>query len=577
MAALAANAASAYEWLFHHAGRRPDAPAVACWATRERSASWLTYAELLRATDEAAAGLRRMGISAGDRVVLVLPNDFSFVIVLLACIRSGVVAVPGPVPAVARTDALWERLDRIIDDCGPLLLVTDAPWEEQLTRGRVSRGTGCRIVTWQELQEAGAKTDMAESAGTAEIKPSGFTVLQYTSGSTSQPKGIIVTHQGFAASCAQARQLYAEDVRDVAVTWVPLYHDMGLVTGVMRPLFNGYPSVLLKPDDFARDPFCWLDAIAQCGGTLSSAPNFAFELCVRKVDTARVRSLNLGTWRVARNAGEMVRPETADRFIQHFSPAGFPAEGMCPSYGLAEATLAVTATSREVRPLRLAVHRSDLDAGRVRLAGAEAGDDIRWLLSSGMPVAGTRVQVSDRDSEDEIGEIAISGPQVSPGHWNGPLRQQADDWHCSGDVGFIHQGHLFVLGRIDDTLIYRGRNFYMSDLLAACAGIDGLRPGRLAVFPGPDDGSRLESVFVVAELRRGYEASAAHLASIRTNIKYTLARSVGLYVTSVRFLPAGMLPVTTSGKVRVSEARRRFLAGALPLLPEPTVPSKPTM
>jgi acyl-CoA synthetase (AMP-forming)/AMP-acid ligase II len=556
---------SAYDWLCEHAVWRPGAAAVTGWDIVSGAGTRLTFAELRRATDEMVAGLRSGGARPGDRVMIVLPNDPCFWWVFLGCVGAGAIAVPGPVPTVARPDAAGERIERLSADCRPVLLVTDARWEAQLAQIWPD-GHSCRIVSWQELRAAGAAVESGRRDRPGPAPRIAF--LQYTSGSTGSPKGIVITHEALAASCGQAAQAYAEHAADVAVTWVPLYHDMGLVTGLMRPLFSGYASVLMRPDHFSRAPSCWLEAIHHCGGTLSSAPNFAFELCVRKVPQEQVRALDLSRWRVARNAGEVVRPSTADRFIRHFAAARFPPESMCPSYGLAEATLAVTTCGPRIRPARLAVRADELDRGRVFPADPGA-PGARELLSSGVPVAGTRVRAGD--GEDQIAEIAISGPQLSPGRWRRdglvPCQQDPGRWHRTGDVGFLHKGHLFVLGRTDDTVVYQGRNFYASDVVAACGTVAGLRPGRLAVFLRSADTTGLDAVFAVAELRSGTETAPSALAGLGRQVKTVLAESLGLYVTSVRFVPPGALPVTTSGKVRVSEARRRFEAGRLPLLP----------
>ena len=565
-----AGGSTGYDWLCHHANGRPDAPAVASWAAEQAAAAWLTYRELHAAAEETLAGLRVNGVQPGDRVMLVLPNAPCFLSTFLGCIGAGAIAVPGPVPTVARQDAFQERVERIVDDCRPTWLATDARWAAQLEQVLAGRAPGCRIISWQALRAAGGQH--GPPCGRRTEVPAGssdIALLQYTSGSTAAPRGIVITHGMLAASCAQAARAYAERTDDVAVTWVPLYHDMGLVTGVMRPLFRGYASVVLTPDDFSRDPACWLEAIQHCRGTVSSAPNFSYELCVRKVRPEQVPALDLSTWRLARNAGEVVRPDTAERFTRHFAPAGFPAGSLCPSYGLAEATLVVTTCGPGVPPARVTVRRSEIDRGRLSPVEARGGDpdDVRELLSSGVPVAGTRVRAGGCG---RVGEIAISGPQLSPGRWraDGVPDRDTDRWYPTGDVGFVHDGHLFVLGRTDDTIVYQGRNIYMSDVLAACAPIGGLRPGRLAAFVVPGDTSRLDAVHAVAEVRSGTDASPATLAGLTRQVKNSLAGALGLYIASVRYVPSGALPVTTSGKVRVSEVRRRFGDGGLPLYPD---------
>jgi acyl-CoA synthetase (AMP-forming)/AMP-acid ligase II len=508
-------------------------------------------------------------VKAGDRVVLVLSNGPSFFHALLACIASGAIAVPAPTPATSRPLAFQERLRGIVADCAPSMLLTE-PWWLGAMEDAISSGTACTSVAYTSLVEEGTPGEAAQSPHPPSCD---IALLQYTSGSTRHPRGIIVTHDALQASCSQAADFYAESVDDVAVTWVPLYHDMGLITGVMRPLYSGYATVLLQPHEFSRAPASWLEAVHVCRGSLSSAPNFAFDLCVRKVDPARVSAWDLSCWRIARNASEVVRPETADRFVRYFAPANFPVSSMCPSYGLAEATLAVTSCGPQVLPKRLWVLASALRLGEVVPVDARtsAGNEhsARQLMSSGTALAQARIRAGN--GMGLMGEISISGPQMTPGVWGGtevvpPHDVTAVNWRRTGDIGFIYQGHLFVVGRTDDTVVHRGMNFHLSDVIAACGSIPQVRRGRLAHFLARSGTSDEWEVHVVAELQADAENTPSALTTLATEVKRTLARTLGLFVSWVGFIPAGTLPVTTSGKVRASEVRRRFEADLLPII-----------
>jgi acyl-CoA synthetase (AMP-forming)/AMP-acid ligase II len=513
---------------------------------------------------EVARGLNGLGVQAGDRVVLALPNGIPFFCAVIACIGAGAMAVPAPVPGVARSAAFLERIKGILADCGPALVITETAAREpiaQITEGR------CPAVSYQSVRDAGAGAGQAPP-----LEPeSSVALLQYTSGSTGRPRGLVVTHESLAAACAQAAQAYAERADDVGVTWVPLYHDLGLNTGVMRPLFSGYPSVLLRPEEFARQPVTWLEAMDACRGTVSSGPNFAYDLCARKVEPERAAELDLSSWRVARNGGEVVRAETVDRFGAHFASAGFPAQAMCPTYGLAEATLTVTTCTPDVRPRRLHVLRSDFQRGVVTPVDGPAGPGLPAvpLLSSGVPLPGTSVRAGEGDSR--VGPISIRGPQLAAGHWGdtGVSRDRkhtGDGWYDTGDLGFVYDGHLFIVGRADDTIVYHGSNFYLSDIVAACAKITLLRPGRLAPFVVQNEDNGSDEVCVVAELRPGEQPDAGTLARLAVQTKQCLASALELYVSRVAFVAPGALPVTTSGKVRASEVKRRFASGHLPVL-----------
>ncbi len=553
-------AATAPGWLRHHALHRPDAVALTCWSEGKIHRR-LTFGELDRLVHTVARALRRPDAGPAGRAVLVLPNDERFTTVLLATIASGLVAVPAPVPGTVRAEAFEQRLRGIVADCRPTLVVTSDAWGDRVRSVLGTPTARPRIRTWEELladgREASPDTGTPGAPTGSQQAPA---LLQYTSGSTGSPKGVIINHRALLSSCRQAAHFYDESPTDVAVTWVPVHHDMGLITGVLRPLFSGYESVLVPPECFARRPGDWLAAITACGGTLSSAPDFAYDLCARRTTDDETAALDLRTWRVARSAGEVVRTATADRFTARFAPVGFRAGGLCPSYGMAEATLTLTATTPAAPPLRLAVGTEALRGGRAVPAGPE--DTAISLLSSGTPLPGTRVRIDDgRRGEHHVGEIHVRGPQLFSGYWRRPARRSR--WHATKDLGFLHGDHLFVLGRTDDVLVHHGRNFYPADIVTVCADVPGLRPGRCAAFTVAD-GDAGEHLCLVAEASDG--ADAPPPADVATRVRRRLALALDLYVSQVVLLPRGGLPVTTSGKVRVAETKRRVEEGTLAAL-----------
>jgi len=553
-----------------HAGHRT---AVSVW--RNGVAADLSYATLFGLSVLSAAAIRDRGVTPGDRVLLVLPNDESFVVAFLGCVAAGGIAVPAPLPTGRRRDAFQARVRGIVADCSPSLVFTLAEWTAELT-ALLPAGSRQTVLEWESVRRP---TDAATLTVTpvGATKPAGpaheACLLQYTSGSTGRPKGVVVTHQMLAAHCVQARKVYGERADDIAVSWVPLFHDMGLITGLIRPLHAGYRTVLLRPEEFVAEPDTWLQAVHVSRGTLSSAPNFAYDLCVRWIDTTRVAELDLSSWRVARNAGEVVRPDTADRFVRHFAAAGFRADSFCPSYGLAEATLTVTTCTPATPAIRVAVRQADLDRGVVepRIL-AEPGDaetagsrSERQLLSSGMPLPDTQVRVG-HGRPGEVGDIVVTGPQVSGGYWPRPARSGVPQAVATGDIGFIHGGQLFVLGRRDDTLIVNGRNYFLSDIGAACTGIAGIRPGRIAAFLAPGPGHDDEIVWLAAETSPDARLTAQRQRQLRRQIQRQVHDRTELFVAQVALLRPGGMPVTTSGKVRVSQVRQQVEDGSLPLL-----------
>lgn len=551
-----------YDWLVGHAERNSTGAAVLTWRGGEVTER-LDWGSLRTAVDRSCAGLvSRCGLGRGDRVMLSLPNDSSFVVTLLAVMGAGAIPVPTAVPTVQRAAAFRERLLAMLRACEPTVLVTTDRWAP-LIRDLIGAEAGCRVVSATEIMTAGTVPFPRPVPGPGD----GTALLQFSSGSTGVPKGIVVTQKMLQASCGQAAATYEEGAEDTAVTWVPLYHDMGLVTAVLRPLHSGYPTVLLTPEEFVRSPVSWLKAIDSCGGTLASAPNFAYDLCVRKTPLAEARQLDLSRWRVARNAGEVVRARTVDRFAAHFADAGFRSAAMCPSYGLAEATLTVTTCRPDTPPLRLTARRDALEAGHLVV---DASADGHPLISSGPPVVDTEIRIRDVDEDGQVGEVMIKGPQVFRGHWQAPstgrrAAQPESLWYPTGDLGFLRQGHLFVLGRADDTLVVNGRNHFAPDIAAACAAVSGIRPGRVAAFLIDDPAADVTRVRLVAELTRTTGTSPAELDRLAKAVQRELATAMGLFVDGVDFVGAGELPVTTSGKVRSSETRRRWAAGTVAL------------
>jgi len=547
-----------YDWACAHARLRPDEPAVLAWRggdVRQR----LSWGQLRWHADQARDGLACYGVKAGDRVIVALANDVSFVIAILACAAAGAIAVPAPVPAMRRTDAFRERLTSIARACQPSLVITVGDWIPLVSAVVSAAAPSCQLASYDSVHAAGN----GPPAGPAPARSSDIALLQFTSGSTGSPRGVVVTYSMLAASCGQAATVYQERNADTAVTWVPLYHDMGLVTAVMRPLYSGYPTVILSPEDFVRSPGTWLEAIDRCGGTLSSAPDFGYELCVRKVPPEEASQLDLSRWRVARNAGEVVRQRTLDRFCTRFARAGFRPEALCPSYGLAEATLTVTTCTPSVAALRL-VRREGLRVDAVTAAASVVGHSD-CLVSSGIPLPGTSVRIRGNPQDGRVGEVLIRGPQLSPGYWSGPRcptfsGQEDGSWYATGDLGFLWRGHLFLLGRADDTLVIHGRNYFAADIARACTEVPGIRPGRVAAFADDRDERRIR---LLAEVTTDADRSAAGLARIARASQLALARKLELYVCDVGLVEPGQLPVTTSGKVRASEARRRHAAGMI--------------
>lgn len=531
------------DWIHRHSHRVGDGVAVV--TEHAGGTVTTTWRELAERVARYRGGLRAAGVQPDDRVALSLPNGADLIAAFAAVTAEGATVAVLPLPRGHRDGAYVSRTVGVWEDCTPTVLIETADVAER--RRRFAELEALPALTVEALAGATAQFEAA-----VPVDPARPVFLQYTSGSTSRPRGVRVTHEMIDASCRQAVRTYRETTEDVAVSWVPLYHDMGLLTALLRPLYTGYTTVLLQPAEFVAEPLRWLRALSTHRGTLASAPDFAYAHCVRRITPDQLRDLDLSTWRVARNAGERVRPETLEAFVGLTGVAGFSPDAFCPSYGMAEATLTVTATTPEVRPLRLRVARRSLEEGQPVVTDP-AGEE---LLSSGPPVPGTTVEVAGAAGRDGIvGELEVTGPQVAASYYSQPLRTSPEGALRTGDLGFTLQGHVFVLGRRDDVLIVNGVNYFQQDIVAACAAVPGVRTGRVAAFVDDRDAGQ-QIVVVLAETSAAFDELGPQTttAAIRRSVR----EAVGVMVGPVQYVAPGELPVTTSGKVRVAAARERW-------------------
>ncbi|MFC5665975.1 AMP-binding protein [Kitasatospora misakiensis] len=540
---------SLHGWLRTAATRRPDAPAFV--AEDPDGSVAVTWDQLARRVAAMRGGLRARRTAAGERIALSLPGGPDLVAALLAVAAEGCVAVVLPTPRGRRDGAYADRLAGVWADCAPSALI-ETP-AETLRRTAIEGIEGLAAVASVDPAELAAAEPVHSPAATRDADAP--VILQYTSGSTKRPRGVVLSTAMLEANCRQARAVYGDHEDDVAVSWVPLYHDMGLITAVIRPLFSGHPSVLLRPGDFIAEPIRWLRAVHTHRATLSSAPDFAYAHCVRRIAPADLDGLDLSRWRIARSAGEVVRPETMDAFTAFAAPAGFRPEAFCPSYGMAEATLTVTASTPGTRPRRLRVSPATLRPGEV-VAPDPGG---RELLSSGPPVPDTSVTVAGAGGrEGVVGELEVHGPQVMRGYLHGAKREPGRALP-TGDLGFLHGGEVFVLGRADDAMVLNGVNLFQHDLVAACASVAGLRPGRAAAFVDDRVADRQE-VVVVAETVPGLTVPGVQdRAALTASVRARVLERLGVIVAHVETVDAGSLPVTTSGKVQVAAIRAAWL------------------
>ncbi|MFB8169961.1 AMP-binding protein [Kitasatospora purpeofusca] len=540
-----------------YVGLTPEGPRVLAFADLAE----LCGALAVRLARAAAPGREAEG---RRNVLIALGDPLAFIQCFFAASLAGLVPVPGPTRSL-RHPGHRRRLLAILAASQPCLVVVDDAIVPELRAllpdGRTPvTGLGGPVEPRGAGASAGAHPGDATDAGGGRRRAD-VCYEQYTSGSTAQPRPIAIRQRHVLAQLRQAAEAFGESRDSVSVNWTPLFHDMGLVTSVLRPLWSDCTSVLIEPRAFAMRPECWPAALSEWRATHTSAPDFGYALCAAR--TARPQAYDLRRLVVARSAGEPVRARTLAAFSAAFAPAGFDPAAFKPSYGLAEATLTVTSCPLDAPPQVVEFSRGALERGRAEPATDPR--DARVLVSCGLPVPGTTVTVrresgGGRLREGEVGEVWIAGPQVAvvaEGEGEGGRAGFG-----TGDLGFLWEGELFLLGRGRDRFQVRGQNFYSHEIEDVVVAADPrLRPGRAVVFPAEASGARGPALVVVAELRRDTALlTDGQERSVVAAIVTALSREFELSAAPV-LVPAGTLPLTTSGKVRRGDCRRRYAAG----------------
>jgi amino acid adenylation domain-containing protein len=523
--------------------------------------SW-TYEELARRA-RSVAGLLHGHAEIGDRAVLIYPFGLDFVAAFLGCLYAGVVAVPAYPP---RRNRPSERLAAVVRDCLPRVALTTPELAAVLERSASGLPPGVELLapSYERSLERAPRGIAAES----------LAFLQYTSGSTSSPKGVEVTHGQLMHNEEAIRQAFGQSEDSRIVGWLPLHHDMGLIGNVLQTIYVGGECLLLPPLSFLQRPLRWLEAVSRYRATTSGGPNFAYELCLRRLGDPAAAGLDLSHWQVAFCGAEPVRAATLERFARAFASCGFRRTALYPCYGLAESTLFVTGGEPGA-----GARIESLDAAALERGRAEPARDPRSLnlVGCGRNRSAQRLKIVDATTLRElpagqVGEIWLCGESVAGGYWRRPEESaqtfgaRLDDgegpYLRTGDLGFVTAGELFVTGRIKDLIIVRGRNLYPQDLeLTVEASSAAIRSGGVAAFSVESGGE--ERIVVVCDVRRGGEFDADEVGTI---VRSALAAEHEVSILEVVFVPIGTVPKTTSGKVQRRACRQAYLEGSLPVL-----------
>ncbi|MEA2562142.1 MAG: hypothetical protein QOH06_3646 [Acidobacteriota bacterium] len=570
------SASSLFEILAWRARHHPDRIAYVFLGDDGSEAARLTYGEL----DQRARGLAcvlQESACEGERVLLLLPPGLDFVAAFFACLYAGAIAVPAYPPRLGKAQA---RMRSVVCDAQPSTVLTSASIRAKAAAliREVPELASVRWLTATEgLSEAATERwrDPRPESGTVAF-------LQYTSGSTAEPKGVMVSHDNLLHNQEAIRQAFGQSEESVIVGWLPLYHDMGLIGNVLQTSFVGARCILMSPMTFLQRPGRWLEAISRYGGTTSGGPNFAYDLCVRQMDPAGLADLDLSRWTVAFNGAEPVRAETQERFAARFAPCGFRPEAFYPCYGLAEGTLFVSGGSPAAAAVVEKVQAAALDRNHV-VVGTEG--EVRRLVGCGQAWAGQKIAVVDPESRlrlpaDTVGEIWVSGASVAQGYWQRPeetervfqgfLADSGDGpFLRTGDLGFVRRGELFVTGRIKDLLIFRGRNHYPQDIEQTVErSHPALRRGCGAAVSVSSDGE--ERLVVIQEVeRRAAAAAAESIEEIARAIRGAVSEEHEVPLFDLVLVQAGTIPKTSSGKIRRHACRAAYLAGELAVVARP--------
>ncbi|HEX8651125.1 MAG TPA: non-ribosomal peptide synthase/polyketide synthase [Pyrinomonadaceae bacterium] len=560
------------ELLCQRALESPDRLAYTFLADGETEERSLTYGELNRQARAIGALLQSLE-ATGERALLLYPPGPDYIAAFFGCLYAGVIAVPAYPP---RLNLSLLRLQAIAEDAEPTLALTTAQVRSKAeTLSAQAQALGrLRWLATETLDR-----EMAESWQEVPMDGNTLAYLQYTSGSTGQPKGVMVSHANVLRNSAYIDYGFEHTPDSISLTWLPHFHDMGLIDGIIQPLYKGFPSVLMPPVSFLQRPIRWLRAISRYHVTHSGGPNFAYDLCVRKVGVGECGALDLSSWSVAYNGAEPVRKETLARFSAAFAPFGFRPDAFYPAYGLAEATLKVTGGRRTDAPVFCAVQAAALEQNRV-VEASEDEQGVRTLVGSGHAALETKIVIVDPESLTQcapgrVGEIWVSGPGVAQGYWSRP-EETARTFQAytadtaegpflrTGDLGFLKDGELFVTGRLKDLIIIRGANHYPQDIERTMERSHAaLRPGCGVAFSIELAGE--ERLVLVQEVET---RQRPHIDRVIETIRQAVAEEHELQPHAVILIRSGRLPKTSSGKLQRHACRAKFLAGKLDVVAE---------
>jgi acyl-CoA synthetase (AMP-forming)/AMP-acid ligase II len=557
--------------LRRRAAEQPDDPAYIFLPDRGGERLSLTFAELYARAEALAASLAEQA-KIGDRAVLLFAPGLDFIVAFFACLLAGVIAVPMMVP---RRTSSSDASAAILADCSPRFAMT-----------RRDLFTVARPDLTERFQTDRLDWVFVDSCTAGSVKPQNplpvvgrndIAFLQYTSGSTSAPKGVVVKHGNLIENSEMIRIAFGNTQSSTHVSWVPLYHDMGLILNALQSLYVGGLCVIMAPVGFMQRPLSWLRAIHDYRAEVAGGPNFAFDLCVRRHRSEELQGVDLSCWKVAVNGAEHVRANTIERFASTFAPYGFDAKSILPAYGMAEATLLISANRRGTGATTRKVDRDALQRNQI-VASVPARDSL-ILVGCGRQLSGERLAIVDPETRRPlgsglVGEVWVAGPHTAEGYWRNPeatgsvfkarMASGSDQyWLRTGDLGFIDKGgELYITGRIKDLIIIRGINHYPQDIEESVQNCHAALRRHCGVAFSVPDAEDEEQLVVVQEVARSFRRGV-DINEVVATIREAIAREHELTTREIVLIRTGSLPKTTSGKLQRQLTRQMFLAGSL--------------
>ncbi|MCA1750364.1 MAG: AMP-binding protein [Flavobacteriales bacterium] len=550
--------------------RHPQKVAYRFLEGENAQASTLTYHQLYVASRNLACKISEHA-KPGDRAMLVLNSGLSFPVAFFACLMSGIVAVPLYVPSGKRR---LERFEKVALDCGPVLILGESRSSTK-AKAWFAENTALKNMNWIDVDLIGDQA-MCELP---DIDPDSLAFLQYTSGSTGDPKGVQVTHKNVIHNTWLVKGLLG-DTENI-VSWLPVYHDMGLIGNIIFNIYNGSTLTFMAPADFIRRPLQWLQAMSDYKADASAAPNFAYDLCVKHISKDALKGVDLSNWKVACNGAEPVRAATMRRFAEHFAETGFSESSFLPCYGLAEATLIVSAAKGPVKTI--SVDDKAMRNGKIEKVGEEPGGEVQELVSSGAVLKDMEVKIVNPDSNREcssgmVGEICVKGPSVALGYWQKPEANKevfetpvldVDDHPAdkneaylrTGDLGFMDAGLLYITGRLKEVIIINGANFYPQDIEKTVQNSSQYFQENAGAVFSEEDGQ--ERIVVLQEIARSHlrDFNPEELIDL---IRSQISQNHDLVAEAVYLISPGQIPKTTSGKIQRVKCKELYLSAEIP-------------